>query len=154
MDAPLLTHPSSPEAATLDSSSIPQTSSGPMGLVIPPGLNFQWAWRRDIRTSPEIEEFNNLVSLISDLYLTNDEDSWECTIDHTRKFSVKAMRVHITSMSHTMVSQPTRWNKALPSKININTWRVSNRRLPTRINLDRRGVELDSVRCPMCDEDL
>ncbi|GJS34885.1 putative RNA-directed DNA polymerase [Tanacetum coccineum] len=154
---PNATHPRSPEAygsAALVSLSVPQTSTGPMGLVTPHGLNFQWAWSRDVRTSPEIEEFNNLVSLISNLHLTNDEDSWDCTIDHTRKFSVKAMRVHIALMSHTMVSQPSRWNRALSSKININTWRASNRRLPTRINLDRRGVELDSVRCPMCDEDL
>ncbi|GJU60235.1 RNA-directed DNA polymerase, eukaryota, reverse transcriptase zinc-binding domain protein [Tanacetum coccineum] len=155
---PNATHPSSPEAygsAALVSLSVPpQTSTVPMGLVTPPGLNFQWAWCRDVRISPEIEEFNNLVSLISNLDLTNNEDSCDCIIDHTRKILVKAMRVHITSMSHTMVSQPTRWNRALPSKINMNTWRVSNRRLPKRINLDRRGVELDSVRCPMCDEDL
>ncbi|GJV83745.1 hypothetical protein Tco_1523643 [Tanacetum coccineum] len=58
------THPRSPEAygsAALVSLSVPQTSTGPMGLVTPPGLNFQWAWRRDVRTSPEIEEFNNLL---------------------------------------------------------------------------------------------
>ncbi|GKB69283.1 putative RNA-directed DNA polymerase, eukaryota, reverse transcriptase zinc-binding domain protein [Tanacetum coccineum] len=107
---PNATHPRSLEAygsMALVSLSVPQTSTGLMGLVTPPGLNFQWAWRRDVRTSPEIEEFNNLVSLISNLHLTNDEDSWDCTIDHTRKFSVKAMRVHIASMSHTMVSQPS-----------------------------------------------
>ncbi|GKE46109.1 RNA-directed DNA polymerase, eukaryota, reverse transcriptase zinc-binding domain protein, partial [Tanacetum coccineum] len=27
-------------------------------------------------------------------------------------------------------------------------------RIPTRTNLDRRGIDLDSVRCPLCDEDL
>nr|GEW86803.1 transposon TX1 uncharacterized [Tanacetum cinerariifolium] len=32
--------------------------------------------------------------------------------------------------------------------------RVMNRRMPTRINLDHRGIALDSVRCPMCDDDL
>ncbi|GKA36926.1 RNA-directed DNA polymerase, eukaryota, reverse transcriptase zinc-binding domain protein, partial [Tanacetum coccineum] len=29
-----------------------------------------------------------------------------------------------------------------------------NRRMRTRINLDHRGIDLDSVRCPMCDDDL
>ncbi|GJS29678.1 gag-pol polyprotein, partial [Tanacetum coccineum] len=27
-------------------------------------------------------------------------------------------------------------------------------RIPTRTNLDRRGIDLDSVRCPLCDKDL
>ncbi|GKF04220.1 reverse transcriptase domain, reverse transcriptase zinc-binding domain protein, partial [Tanacetum coccineum] len=32
--------------------------------------------------------------------------------------------------------------------------RLSNNRLPTRINLDVRGIDLHSVRCPICDEDV
>ncbi|GKD76252.1 RNA-directed DNA polymerase, eukaryota, reverse transcriptase zinc-binding domain protein [Tanacetum coccineum] len=51
-------------------------------------------------------------------------------------------------------SQPTRWNNAIPLKININTWRAINSRLPTRKNLDARGIELHSIRCPLCDEDI
>ncbi|GJT05932.1 RNA-directed DNA polymerase, eukaryota, reverse transcriptase zinc-binding domain protein [Tanacetum coccineum] len=27
-------------------------------------------------------------------------------------------------------------------------------RLPTRVNIDRRGIDIDSIRCPICDEDL
>ncbi|GJY83743.1 reverse transcriptase domain-containing protein [Tanacetum coccineum] len=69
-------------------------------------------------------------------------------------YSVKSMRNHITSMSNHIDSHPTRWNKLLPIKVNILTWRVMNRRIPTRTNLDRRGIDLDSVRCPLCDEDL
>ncbi|GJU93350.1 RNA-directed DNA polymerase, eukaryota, reverse transcriptase zinc-binding domain protein [Tanacetum coccineum] len=26
--------------------------------------------------------------------------------------------------------------------------------MPTRINLDHRGIDLNSVRCPICDEDV
>ena len=47
-----------------------------------------------------------------------------------------------------------RWNKSVPFKINIHSWRLSNNRLPTRINLDARGIDLHSVRCPICDEDV
>nr|GEX07865.1 hypothetical protein [Tanacetum cinerariifolium] len=49
---------------------------------------------------------------------------------------------------------PIRWNKGLPFKVNILTWRVSNRRMPTRVNIDRRGIDIDSIRCPICDGDL
>ena len=49
---------------------------------------------------------------------------------------------------------PSRWNKLIPIKVNIASWRFENRRVPTRVNLDHRGIDLDSVRCPICDEDL
>ncbi|GKE18422.1 RNA-directed DNA polymerase, eukaryota, reverse transcriptase zinc-binding domain protein, partial [Tanacetum coccineum] len=26
--------------------------------------------------------------------------------------------------------------------------------VPTRVNLDKRGIDLDSVRCPLCDDDI
>nr|GFC62721.1 reverse transcriptase domain, reverse transcriptase zinc-binding domain protein [Tanacetum cinerariifolium] len=47
-----------------------------------------------------------------------------------------------------------RWNNSIPIKINIHSWRLSNNRLPTRINLDAQGIDLHSVRCPICDEDM
>ncbi|GJZ04885.1 RNA-directed DNA polymerase, eukaryota, reverse transcriptase zinc-binding domain protein [Tanacetum coccineum] len=57
-------------------------------------------------------------------------------------------------MSNNTLSNPTRWNKILPLKINIFSWRTSNTRLPTRLNLDIRGVDLHTIRCPICDDAL
>nr|GEY12020.1 RNA-directed DNA polymerase, eukaryota, reverse transcriptase zinc-binding domain protein [Tanacetum cinerariifolium] len=68
-------------------------------------------------------------------------------------FSVKAMRLLI--MNRTPASLPaTRWNRFIPIKINISTWRVLNERLPTRYNLDMRGIDLHTVRCPICDDGI
>ncbi|GKE58817.1 RNA-directed DNA polymerase, eukaryota, reverse transcriptase zinc-binding domain protein, partial [Tanacetum coccineum] len=128
--------------------------SKPLSLDNPPGLNFYWAWCRSIRSINEVEEHNNLVSILTNLRLYATEDTWVCSIDSSRKFSVRGMRNLIIS-HHTLVpSSPTRWNKIAPAKININSWRVLNKRLPTRINLYRRGVDLDSIRCLICDEDV
>ncbi|GJY32215.1 RNA-directed DNA polymerase, eukaryota [Tanacetum coccineum] len=44
----------------------------------------------------------------------------------------------------------TRWVKYIPIKIYVFAWRVRLDRLPTRINLIRRGVVLESPLCPMC----
>ena len=62
------------------------------------------------------------------------------------------MRSFISSMSQSVSSSVTHWNKVMPLKININTWRVFNGKMATHANLDRRGVDLDSVRCPICDD--
>nr|GEY15121.1 cysteine-rich receptor-like protein kinase [Tanacetum cinerariifolium] len=81
-------------------------------------------------------------------------DSWECTIDDSRLFTVKGMRKHITNLSHTSVAQPFRWNKALPIKINVFPWRASQARLLTRSNLDKRDIDLNSTCCPVCDDGI
>ncbi|GJW66106.1 RNA-directed DNA polymerase, eukaryota, reverse transcriptase zinc-binding domain protein [Tanacetum coccineum] len=46
--------------------------------------------------------------------------------------------------------QETLWNKLVPKKIFIFVWRALRGRLPVREELDRRGVDLDSVLCPSC----
>nr|GEU92786.1 reverse transcriptase domain, reverse transcriptase zinc-binding domain protein [Tanacetum cinerariifolium] len=146
----------------LVSERIPIASSPPLPIVNlvmglsspPPGLIFHLAWRRDIRTGHELEELNNLINLLAQVHLSEQPDSWECTLNNSRSFTVQGMRSHITSLSNLPVGHPTRWNKGLPIKININTWLVSNGRLPSRSNTNLRGIDLHSVRCPMCDNDI
>ncbi|GJY72694.1 ribonuclease H-like domain-containing protein [Tanacetum coccineum] len=46
------------------------------------------------------------------------------------------------------VADPIRWNILIPIKLDIHSWRVAIDRLPTRCNLDSRGIDLDSTRCP------
>nr|GEZ00802.1 hypothetical protein [Tanacetum cinerariifolium] len=95
-----------------------------------------------------------LESLIYNLQITSNHDNWECLIDPSRNFTVKGMRNAITNTL--MPSNPslTRWNKLVPIKVNIASWRIENRRIPTQVNLDLRGIDLHSVRCSNCDEDL
>ncbi|XP_071738837.1 uncharacterized protein [Rutidosis leptorrhynchoides] len=45
-------------------------------------------------------------------------------------------------------------NNLLPRKIEICVWRALKKRLPVWIELDKRGIDLHSVRCPICDNDL
>ncbi|GJV82432.1 RNA-directed DNA polymerase, eukaryota [Tanacetum coccineum] len=44
----------------------------------------------------------------------------------------------------------TRWIKSIPIKINVFTWKLHLDRIPTRINLDRREVQVPSILCPVC----
>nr|GEU57542.1 RNA-directed DNA polymerase, eukaryota [Tanacetum cinerariifolium] len=49
--------------------------------------------------------------------------------------------------SHT---EATRWVKLVPIKVNIFVWRARRDCLPTRTNLEHRGVDLLSSNCPEC----
>lgn len=61
---------------------------------------------------------------------------------------------HIALSTSFLPSQPTHQNKMLSSKVNILFWRVMNRRIPTIINLDWRGIDIDNVCCPICDDEF
>ncbi|GKF26677.1 RNA-directed DNA polymerase, eukaryota, reverse transcriptase zinc-binding domain protein, partial [Tanacetum coccineum] len=51
-------------------------------------------------------------------------------------------------------SSATQWNNMIPIKVNIFLWRLSLNKLPSRMNLDRKGIEVDSLLCPICHEDV
>ncbi|XP_071709164.1 uncharacterized protein [Rutidosis leptorrhynchoides] len=50
--------------------------------------------------------------------------------------------------------QPMLRNGLVPKKIEIFIWRSLLRRLPVRVQLDKRGIDLHSIRCPFCDDEL
>ncbi|GKE35505.1 thiamine thiazole synthase 2, chloroplastic, partial [Tanacetum coccineum] len=88
------------DAGSIIASASKTFGSDPMGLNNPPGLSFRWVWCREVCYTPELEELNNLISLLSHLHLSVDEDTLEYTIDTSRKFTVKGMRIHITSVQN------------------------------------------------------
>ncbi|GJW94435.1 MADS-box protein SOC1-like protein [Tanacetum coccineum] len=133
----------SPNNVQLDNTLTPHWSVGPTI----PGLTFHWSWRRPIRSGLKLDELTNLVNLLAHLWLSDAPDSWACLIDSSRVFIVRGMRHHIFKSSNSLVLNPIRWNKLVHAKINISSWRITNRNLPTLINLDKRGIDLNSVRC-------
>lgn len=102
-------------------------------------INYRWAWKRSIRTGIEREEFNDLLELLNHLSYRDCADSWEFTVDKSRSYTIHSMRKLIDSITLPFDHMKLRWNKFLPGKININTWRTRNERLPTSSNLDKRG---------------
>ncbi|GKC20760.1 RNA-directed DNA polymerase, eukaryota [Tanacetum coccineum] len=49
------------------------------------------------------------------------------------------------------VATKTRWIKFVPIKVNVLAWKVRLDSLPTRLNISRRGMDIDSITCPICD---
>ncbi|XP_071695767.1 uncharacterized protein [Rutidosis leptorrhynchoides] len=41
-----------------------------------------------------------------------------------------------------------------PKKVEVFVWRARKLRLPVLVELDKRGIDLHSVRCPLCDEEI
>ncbi|GJU69268.1 phospholipase-like protein [Tanacetum coccineum] len=52
------------------------------------------------------------------------------------------------------VSSKTRWVKYVPIKVNILAWKVKMEALPVRFNLSRRGIDIGSIVCPVCESEV
>nr|GEU34211.1 RNA-directed DNA polymerase, eukaryota, reverse transcriptase zinc-binding domain protein [Tanacetum cinerariifolium] len=88
-----------------------------------------------------------LIDLSSHGHLT-------CSLNSLNTFTVSSMRFAIDSSILVSTIDIVKWNKTLPIKINIHSWRLRKDRLPTRSNLDARGIDLDSLRCPVCNDGI
>ncbi|GJY76043.1 RNA-directed DNA polymerase, eukaryota [Tanacetum coccineum] len=98
-------------------------------------------------------EIMDISNMLANLVLSPSCDIWECVIDDTRSFSVKGMRTHITNTAIALDQNHPRWNKLVPIKVNIASWRIAKGRLLTKINLDLSGIDFHLVNCPLCDDD-
>lgn len=67
-------------------------------------------------------------------------------------FSVASARSFIDEKMLLVVNSPTRWCKEVPIEINIFVWRLSLDRLPNRVVLDRRGIDLPCLFFPLYED--
>ncbi|GJR39359.1 reverse transcriptase domain, reverse transcriptase zinc-binding domain protein [Tanacetum coccineum] len=87
---------------------------------------------------------------------TRDSWHWNLTQDEDGNFKVKdlAFMVDDVCLSVGNTTQETLWNKLAPKKVNVFVWRVLHGRILVRVELDKRGIDLDSLLCPCCDDSV
>ncbi|GKA18014.1 hypothetical protein Tco_0697851, partial [Tanacetum coccineum] len=90
-------------------------------------------------------ELNDLQHEISSIILSSNPNSWRWSLHPSGQFSVSAFRAIIDSKLLGHLGFKLRWNNLVPSKINILAWRIRNYRLPTRANIDKRGIDIHSI---------
>ncbi|GJS49408.1 RNA-directed DNA polymerase, eukaryota [Tanacetum coccineum] len=106
------------------------------------------SFRRNVRDGAERQQMEALISVLANVSLTPNEDRWVCG---DGSFHVKEVRTFLDNLVLPSSSESTRWVKWVPIKTNIFIWRARRDCIPTRYNLSRKGVLLDSLVCPLCD---
>ncbi|GJX73777.1 RNA-directed DNA polymerase, eukaryota [Tanacetum coccineum] len=91
-----------------------------------------------------------MLSILGTVTLSSSIDRWVCDINGEGEFRVKDIRSSLDDLLLPSTDVATRWVKFIPIKINVFAWRARLDRLPTRCNLIKRGVILDSSSCLMC----
>ncbi|GJV64336.1 RNA-directed DNA polymerase, eukaryota, reverse transcriptase zinc-binding domain protein [Tanacetum coccineum] len=112
--------------------------------------DLEWSFRRKVRSGCEMQQLNSLKAKIEGVILNNSSDRWTWSLEGSGEFSVSSLRKEIDSVYLPQSGKKTRWIKQVPIKVNILAWKVSNDYLPTRVNLSKRGMEIESILCPMC----
>ncbi|GJU77186.1 RNA-directed DNA polymerase, eukaryota [Tanacetum coccineum] len=105
---------------------------------------------RTVRGGAESQQLAHIFDLLGSVILSNMEDRWVWDLNGDGEFRVKDVRTLLDETFLPKADIPTRWIKTIPIKVNIFAWKASLDRLPTRYNLDRRGVEVSSLSCPIC----
>ncbi|XP_035840304.1 uncharacterized protein LOC118487510 [Helianthus annuus] len=65
-------------------------------------------------------------------------------------FSVKSVKKLLSSSLQQHIPNSFVWNNWVPRKVNIFGWRLALDRLPTRVALAHRNINMASIRCPLC----
>ncbi|GJR76646.1 RNA-directed DNA polymerase, eukaryota [Tanacetum coccineum] len=108
------------------------------------------SFREKARSGIEEMQLNSLVEISRMTTLVPCEDHYVWTFESDGVFSVASIRKEIDGNRFQDVSLPTRWVKSVPIKVNIIAWKVKSNALPTRFNISRRGMDIDSIVCPIC----
>ncbi|GKC96175.1 reverse transcriptase domain, reverse transcriptase zinc-binding domain protein [Tanacetum coccineum] len=113
---------------------------------------WEWVWVRELR-GRVMGEYNELLGTLQNVVVSNDcRDRWRWALQDDGNFTVKALSrvVEDKILCVENGALATLWNSWVPKKVNIFIWRALKGRLPVREELDRRGIDLDSLLCPCC----
>ncbi|XP_071688374.1 uncharacterized protein [Rutidosis leptorrhynchoides] len=121
-----------------------------------PTLTVNWEWMR-VPTGRTKDELDCLLLFLNSYRFDRDiPDSWIWSMSNNGRFSVKQMTklINEKTIARFDVVQETLHNSLVPKKLEVFVWRALKKRLPVMIELDKRGIDLHSIRCALCDDDL
>nr|GEZ41858.1 RNA-directed DNA polymerase, eukaryota [Tanacetum cinerariifolium] len=98
----------------------------------------------------EEEQLQQLEESLGHVLLPQTNDRWTWNLESSGEFSVKSTRNFLDNALLPKLNTPTRWIHVVPIKISIFAWRVSMDKLPSRLNLSLRGIDIPSILCPIC----
>ncbi|GJS49240.1 RNA-directed DNA polymerase, eukaryota, reverse transcriptase zinc-binding domain protein [Tanacetum coccineum] len=113
--------------------------------------SLDYSFRRAPRGGVEESQFLSMLAKVEGVALVNMKDRWVWSLEGSGDFSVTLVRKLIDDKTLPKVSSKSRWSKAVPIKVNILAWKVKLDCLPTRINISRRGMDIDSILWSICD---
>ncbi|PWA72406.1 RNA-directed DNA polymerase, eukaryota, Reverse transcriptase zinc-binding domain protein [Artemisia annua] len=117
-------------------------------------LQIESSFRRRVRSGVEGDQLTNMRDILESCSLSSQVDRWYWDFNGDGEFMFKDVRNLLDEAVLPHDVDPTRWVKYIPIKINIFAWKVSLDRIPSKINLLKRGVSMEYNLCSVCHEDI
>ncbi|GJX16437.1 RNA-directed DNA polymerase, eukaryota, reverse transcriptase zinc-binding domain protein [Tanacetum coccineum] len=107
-------------------------------------LDWFSVFRRPPRGCDEILQYTALRACTSQVTLSSQKDGWIWSHGGSDDFFVASAHGFIDDVILDVDYVATRWNRLVPTKVNVFFWRLNLNRIPTRAKLDRRGIDIGS----------
>ena len=78
-------------------------------------------------------------------------DRWIWSLENSGDFTVASIRKIIDEKHLQTGFTKTRWIRYVPVKLNVLAWKIKTDVIPNRVNISRRGIDIQSLACPICD---
>ncbi|GKV04742.1 hypothetical protein SLEP1_g16855 [Rubroshorea leprosula] len=121
--------------------------------------SWEWklSWRRNI-FEWEAGEVVDLKRMIEGVKITQGwPDKWEWIHDKEGQYSTKSA-YHLLATDQSGPNRSTifkrTWNTSLPTKVSAFNWQLMLDRIPTKVNLVKRGIikDMEESKCVVCEE--
>ncbi|XP_071694748.1 uncharacterized protein [Rutidosis leptorrhynchoides] len=117
--------------------------------------NALWDWTR-APSGRALDELKELTNLISSVSISDHPDSWKFSLDASGIFTTSSLSNLINTLKYGVHSRnlliPR--NKYVPQRVFIFAWRVIQLKILVRSELDKKGLDLHTVLCPLCDHHI
>ncbi|XP_071728342.1 uncharacterized protein [Rutidosis leptorrhynchoides] len=120
------------------------------------GCDIKWDWLRRLRgrTIDEETELKNMILNYSKSAIQTD--TWRWILAGSGQFTTKELTKLIDEdlffRENSLIHDETLRNHLAPLKVEVFIWRLIRGRLPVRLELNKRAIDLHSVLCPLCDD--
>ncbi|XP_071708173.1 uncharacterized protein [Rutidosis leptorrhynchoides] len=120
------------------------------------GGSFSWQWSRPLfgRSASECLMLESELESVRIDINNKDRWTWKMNDKGFFKTSIMAAEQDENILQSAFQYNGIVRNSLAPKKVEIFAWRSLRRSIPTRVELDKKGIDLNSVRCPMCDDSL
>nr|GEW45261.1 RNA-directed DNA polymerase, eukaryota [Tanacetum cinerariifolium] len=109
------------------------------------------SFRRRTRGGVEQAQYDALSDLLNAVTLVPMADGWVWSLESSGEFSVASIWKVIDEKRLSIINSMNWWVKYVAIKVNVLAWKVKIDALPTRLNISRRGIDIDTISCPICD---
>ena len=108
-----------------------------------------WEWQRPI-VGRSRSSLDDLLLVLADFRCGEASDGWRWKIGSDGVYTVGETRRWIDDIVLPVAAIKTRWCTGVPRKVSIFVWRVRLQRIPTRVALSGKCLEISSILCPIC----